>query len=58
MRTSLTRAFLPTLRRLDGELALPLPDRLSILQELEADLEQLTSNFVASPAWPNPNAAR
>jgi hypothetical protein len=26
---------------------MPLPDRLSILRELEADLEQLTRDFVA-----------
>lgn len=42
-----TSEFLPTLRRLDGELALPLPDRVSILRELAADLEQLTSRLVA-----------
>lgn len=47
MSTGVTRTFLPTLRRLEGELALPLPQRLSILRELESDLEQLTNDFVA-----------
>lgn len=41
------RAFLPTLRRLDGELGLPLPERVSVLRELESDLEELTRSFVA-----------
>jgi hypothetical protein len=40
------RAFLPTLRRLDGELALPLPTRVEMLRELEADLEELTRSLV------------
>lgn len=44
---SAPRAFLPTLRRLDTELAIPLPDRLGVLRELEADLEELTDSFVA-----------
>lgn len=47
MSASATRTFLPTLRRLDGELAVPLPDRLSILRELEGDLEQLTRTLVS-----------
>jgi hypothetical protein len=42
-----TRAFLPTLRRLDSELALPLPERVSVLREIEADLEELTGSLVA-----------
>lgn len=42
-----SRAFLPTLRRLDRELALPLPERVSVLREIEADLEELTGSFVA-----------
>jgi hypothetical protein len=35
------------LRRLDGELAIPLPERLGVLEELESDLEELTGAFVA-----------
>lgn len=46
MNTGTVRAFLPTLRRLDGELALPLPSRVDVLRELEADLEELTRSFV------------
>jgi hypothetical protein len=41
------RPFLPTLRRLDRELALPLPERVSVLREIEADLEELTGSLVA-----------
>ena len=48
MTTDAMRAFLPTLRRLDGELALPLPSRVDVLRELEADLEDLTSSLVAA----------
>ena len=47
MSAGASRAFLPVLRRLDGELAIPLPDRLGVLRELEADLEELTDVFVA-----------
>ena len=35
------RAFLPTLRALERELAVPLPERVRILRELEYDLEEL-----------------
>ena len=35
------RAFLSTLRRLDRDLTIPVPDRLRILRELEFDLEEL-----------------
>jgi hypothetical protein len=44
--TEAVRPFLPTLRRLDGELALPLPNRVEMLRELEADLEELTRSLV------------
>ena len=47
MSSGATRAFLPILRRLEGELSIPLPHRVSVLQELEADLEELTATFVA-----------
>jgi len=40
-------AFLPVLRDLERRLALPLPDRIRILRELEQDLEALTERFVA-----------
>ena len=42
-----TRAFLPTLRRLDRDLTLPVPDRLRILRELEFDLEALRGELEA-----------
>lgn len=41
------RAFLPTLRRLERELKIPLPERVRVLREIEADLEELTGSFVA-----------
>ena len=41
------RAFLSTLRRLDRDLTIPVPDRLRILRELEFDLEELHSEFEA-----------
>jgi hypothetical protein len=44
---SATRAFLPTLRQLDRELAIPMLDRINVLRELESDLEELTNTFVA-----------
>ena len=41
------RAFLPTLRRLDRDLTVPISDRLRILRELEFDLEALSGEFEA-----------
>lgn len=41
-----TRRFLPTLRELEDGLALPLPDRVRILRELEFDLEELFRRFL------------
>ena len=38
-------AFLPTLRRLDRDLSVPLPDRVRILRELEFDLKALSGEF-------------
>lgn len=40
-------AFLPTLRKLDRDLTLPVPDRLRILRELEFDLEALCGELEA-----------
>lgn len=47
MITDASRVFLPTLRKLDGQLAIPLRKRLAVLSELEADLEELTRSLVA-----------
>ena len=41
MSVGAEREFLPTLRALERELPVPLPERLSILRELEYDLEEL-----------------
>lgn len=41
------RPFLPTLRRLDRDLTVPVPDRLRILRELEFDLEALSAELEA-----------
>lgn len=41
------RAFLPTLRALERELPLPLPDRVRFLRELEYDLEELQGRLEA-----------
>lgn len=40
-------AFQPTLRRLDRDLTVPIPDRLRILRELEYDLEALSGELEA-----------
>ncbi len=39
--------FTPVLREVDGGLALPIPDRVRILRELEYDLEELSAQLVA-----------
>lgn len=41
------RTFLTTLREVDEELPVPVPDRVRILQELEHDLEGLRDHFLA-----------
>ncbi len=41
------RPFLPTLRRLDRDLTVPVPDRLRILRELEFDLKALSGELEA-----------
>ena len=46
MSSQAARVFLPVLRQLEGELALPIPDRVRILRELEYDLEELRRRFL------------
>lgn len=41
------RGFAPVLREVESGMALPLPDRIRILRELEYDLEELWGRFVA-----------
>jgi len=41
------RSFAPTLREVERGLALPIPDRIRILRELEYDLEELWDRLVA-----------
>lgn len=48
MRAPAEREFLLALRELDGRLAVPIPERVRILRELEFDLEQLHARFIAS----------
>lgn len=47
MTTEAVRIFLPILREVERELTVPIPDRVRILRELEFDLEELRSRFVA-----------
>lgn len=47
MTTGAARVFLPTLREVERELTLPIPDRVRILRELEFDLEELRRRFEA-----------
>jgi len=47
MTTDAVRTFLPVLRDIERKLTLPIPDRVRILRELEFDLEELRSQFVA-----------
>ena len=44
--------FAPVLRKVDGGLALPIPDRIRILRELEFDLEELCARLVAGGLKP------
>ena len=41
------RGFAPVLREVERGLALPIPDRVRILRELEYDLEELCARLVA-----------
>ena len=52
------RAFLPTLRKLDRDLTVPIPDRLRILRELEFDLEALSGELEARGMPPEQARAR
>lgn len=45
MSSRSVRPFLPDLRRLEGELRLPIPERLRMIRELESDLEALTADL-------------
>lgn len=47
MNSGSVRGFLPTLRKIEQKLTLPIPDRIRILRELEFDLEELRAKFVA-----------
>lgn len=47
MSTRAARTFLPTLRRVEGELTVPIPERVRILRELEFDLEAFQERLVA-----------
>lgn len=51
-------AFQPTLRRLDRDLMVPVPDRLRILRELEFDLEALSGELEARGMPPEQARAR
>ena len=46
MTTGAVRIFLPILREVDGELTVPIPERVRILRELEFDLEEIQSRFM------------
>jgi len=50
--------FLPTLRRLDRDLTVPIPDRLRILRELEFDLQALSGELEARGMRPEQARAR
>lgn len=52
MRSRAQSAFIPTLRELEGRMDLPIPTRLRILRELEADLHSLTTRYVAEGLSP------
>ena len=51
-------AFQSTLRRLDRDLTLPVPDRVRILRELEFDLEALSGELAARGMSPEEARAR
>lgn len=46
MSPAVAREFLPALRKVETELAVPIPDRVRILRELEYDLEQLRGRLI------------
>lgn len=47
MNAGAARLFLPTLRDVERELRVPIPERVRILRELEFDLEELRDRLVA-----------
>ncbi len=47
MTTRVVRAFLPTLRKVERQLSVPIPARVRILRELEFDLEELRRQLEA-----------
>ncbi len=47
------RGFAPVLREVERGLALPIPDRIRILRELEYDLEELRDRLVAGGLSPD-----
>lgn len=52
MSTGAVRVFLPTLKALERELPLPIPERVRILRELEFDLEALRATLEAEGHTP------
>lgn len=52
MNAHAARGFVPTLRRVEQSLRIPLPERTRILRELEFDLEELQASFVAQGLEP------
>lgn len=58
MSTAALRHFVPALRKLEGELAAPVPDRVLILRELESDLEALRARFTDAGMTPEDAEAR
>ncbi len=52
------RHFVPALRKLEGELAVPIPERVLILRELESDLEALRARFTEAGLAPEDAEAR
>ena len=51
MRGPTARGFAPVLREVERGLALPIPDRVRILRELEYDLEELRDRLHAPWYW-------
>jgi len=58
MSTAALRRFLPALRKVEGELRVPLPARVRILHELEYDLEELRDRLAAEGLTPEEAEAR
>ena len=47
-----SRDFLPLIRQLEGQMTLPVSDRIRILRELEGDLESMRDAFLAAGLTP------